>query len=246
LDEWWERAQAYQKQQQQENTKIDKFRLRFAQGQSDAVIEFLDAVLSHAEYPDMFPMRWELGFEAETGALVIDYELPPPESFPTLKAVKFDVLGDMFAQSHWDEAEIAQLYDSAIYQTCLRSLHDVVAADEAEVISSVTFNGWVNFTDKLRGTPARACIMSVQAGKSAIKEANFLAVDPKTFFKKLKGVAGTKLADLAAVVPLMWLKRTDDRLSAANDAIETDYNAQSLSSPSSTTQDSVPPPSLRH
>ena len=244
LDAWWERAQAYQKRQQEENTKVDKFRLRYAQGQVDAVIEFLDAALSHAEYPDMFPMRWELGFEAESGALIVDYELPAPESFPTLKAMKFDVLSDSFAQSDWSETEIAQLYDSAIYQTCLRTLHDLLAADEAEVISSITFNGWVNFTDKIRDAPARACIMSVQASRSAVGQANLLAADPKTTFKKWKGVAGTKLADLAAVVPIMWLKRSDDRSVAANDARkDAPTQAQSLSSPSI---DPATPPSLRH
>jgi len=247
LDAWWERAQAYQKQQQQENTKIDRFRLKYAQRQPDAVIEFLDAALSHSEYPDMFPMRWEMSFETETGSLVVDYELPSPENFPTLRAVKFDVLRDTFAQSHWGESEIAQQYESAIYQTCLRTLHDLLAADEAEVVSSVTFNGWVNFTDKLRSMPARACIMSVQAARSAISQANFLAVDPKIIFKKLKGVAGAKLADLAAVIPLMWLKR-DDRLAAADDATGEDSRAQaqSLSSPSSTANDSATPPSPRH
>jgi len=188
---------------------------------NNAVIEFLDAALSHSEYPDMFPMRWEMSFEAETGSLVVDYELPAPENFPTLKAVKFDVLRDTFAQSYWSESEVAQLYESAIYQTCLRTLHDLLAADEAEVISSVTFNGWVNFTDKVRAMPARACILSVQATRSAISQANLLAADPKTTFKKLKGVAGAKLADLAAVVPIMWLKRADDPPVAASDAIET-------------------------
>src|SRR5262249_23073473 len=130
FDDWWERAQAYQNRQPGENIKIEKFQLRFAPGPPDAVIELLDPALSQSDHPDMFPMRWELSFEAETGALVIDYELPSPESFPTLKAVRFDVLGDMFTQSHWSEAEIAQLYESAIYQTCLRSLHDVAEADE--------------------------------------------------------------------------------------------------------------------
>lgn len=244
LDAWWERAQAYQERQQEENKKIDSFRLNYAQGRSDAVIEFLDAALSHSEYPDMFPMRWEMSFEAETGSLVVDYELPSPENFPTLKAIEFDVLRDTFAQSHWSEAEVAQLYESAIYQTCLRTLHDLLAADEAEVISCVTFNGWVNFTDKSRGTPARACIISVQATRCATRQENFLAADPKTCFKKLKGEAGPKLADLAAVVPFMWLKRTDDPPDAASDAIEKDCRTQTQSPSSPSAHD--PATSLRH
>lgn len=248
LDAWWDRARAYQKRQQEENTKIDKFRLRYARGNPDAVIEFLDAALSHSDYPDIFPMRWEMGLVAETGALILDYELPAPDSFPTLKAVKYDVLRDAFAQSTWSESEVAQLYDSVIYQTCLRTLHEVTAADEAEVISSVTFNGWVNFTDKIRGTPERACILSVQAAKDAIRQANFLAVDPKSYFKRLKGVAGSKLADLAAVVPISWLPRTEDRSAAMGDGMGDGMGAgtQSHSPPASATEVPALPSSLRH
>jgi len=234
LDAWWDRAQAHQKQQQEENRKIDKFRRRYAEGQPNAVIEFLDAAFSHAEYPDMFPMRWEMGFEPRSAALIIDYELPAPESFPTLKAVKFDVLRETFTQSQWSEAEVAQLYETAIYQTCLRTLRDAFAADEAAVIASLTFNGWVNFTDKKRGTPARACIMSVQAGKDAIRQANFLALDPKACFQKLEGEAGAKLADLASVIPISWLIRSDDQSDEAG-------------MPSaSVTLDAPRPPAVRH
>jgi len=244
LDAWWDRALAYQKHQQEENRKIDKFRQRYAQGQPNAVIEFLDAALSHSDYPDIYPMRWEMGFEPRTGALVIDYELPAPESFPTLKAVKFDVLRDCFTQSHWSEAEVAQLYDSALHQTCLRSLRDAFAADEAEVISSITFNGWVNYTDKMRGTPARACIMSVQAARDTIRQANFQAVDPKAYFRKLGGEAGARLADLAPVIPISWLPRAEDPSAAAEDELTGTRSAAPSLSPSFAAPEN--PSSSRH
>jgi restriction system protein len=221
LEAWWARAQAYQKQQQDENAQIDKFRQRYARGMPDAVIEFHDTVLSHADYPDLFPMQWEMDFAAETDSLIVDYELPPLDTFPTLKAVKYDLLGDAFEQSYLSESEVAHLYDGAIYQTCLRTLHDVFAADEAGVIASVTFNGWVNFIDKVNGKLARACILSVQATNATIKEVNLGAVDPKTCFRMLKGVAAAKLADMSAVVPISPLKNADDRFVPANDVVET-------------------------
>ena len=221
LDEWWARVQAYQKQQQDENALIDNFRLRYARGVPDAVIEFLDATLSHSEYPDLFPTQWEMDFVAETGALIVDYELPSLDTFPTLKAVKYDLLRDTFEQNYLSESEIAQLYDGAIYQTCLRTLHDLFAADEADVIASATFNGWVNFIDKVNGKPARACIMSVQTTKATIGQVNLGAVDPKTCFRTLNGVASGKLADMSAVVPILRSKSTNDCFVPANDVTET-------------------------
>jgi len=220
LDQWWERAQAHQKWQQSENVQIEKFRLRCAQGRPEAVVEFLDTVLSHAEYPDAFPMRWDMVFLTETGALIVDYELPPPDDFPKLKAVKYDVMADTFEQGYWPAPDIAQFYDAAVYQTCFRTLHELFAADEAEVIDSVTFNGWVNFTDKVHGRPARACILSVQVPKTALKQVNLSAADLKPLFKSWKGVAGANLADMAAVDPVLPLKKTENRPLPANDMME--------------------------
>jgi len=217
LDEWWERAQDYVKHQRDENAQIDRFRLRYAQGKPDAVIEFLDAVLAYSEYPDIFSMQWEMEFLPDSDTLIVDYELPPPEDFPTLKGVKYDVLRDTFEQRYLSAVEIAQLYDGAAYQTCLKVLHDVFAADEADVIGSVTFNGWVNFFDKVNGKPARACILSVQATKADIGQIDLSAVDPKTCFRTLKGVAGAKLTDMVAVAPVLVLKKADDRFMPAND-----------------------------
>ena len=211
LDAWWARALAYQKQQQDENAQVDRFRQRYANKEPDAVLEYLDAVLSNAEYPELFPMRWQTGFVAETGVLTVDYELPPPEVLPSLKSVKYDVMNDTFEQSYWSAAEIADFYESAIYQTCLRTLHDVFAADAAGAIASVAFNGWADFTDKLHGRPARACILSVQAGKAAVQQASALVSDPQAGFRSLKGVAGAKLADMTAVEPLSRLDRPGEQ-----------------------------------
>ena len=195
------------------------------------MVEYFDAALSYALYPDSFPTRWDLEFVPGKRTLVVDYELPSPDDFPVLKSVKYDVVQDMFEQSHWSAPEIAQFYEDAIYQTCLRSLHGLFAADEADVLASITFNGWVNFMDKVNGRPARACILSVQAAKSAIEQANLWAADPRAWFKTLKGVAGARLADMAAVPPLQALKKTDDRFLPANDVAAKDAGGRPPTQP---------------
>jgi restriction system protein len=231
LEDWWTGAQTYQKQQQDENAQIDKFRLRYANGERNAVTEFLDATLSHSEYPDLFPMQWEMNFAPETGAVVVDYELPSPEDFPRLMAVKYDILLDNFTQNYCGASEIAHLYDDAIYQTCLRSLHDLFAADEADVVTTVTFNGWVNFTDKVHGKPARACIVSVRADKATFTQTDLSGIDPKSYFRELNGVAGAKLAEMIPIVPILSLKGTDERFVPANDVVESDILGRPLARP---------------
>jgi len=244
LDAWWQRAQAYQKQQRNENKKIDKFRLRYAQRKPDAVVDFLDAVLTHSELPEIFPMQWELGYSAETGVLIVDYELPSPQNVPSLKAVKFDVLRDAFEQCHLNESEVARLYDRAIYQACLRILHDLFAADEADALVSITFNGWVIVTHKIGDKQTRVCIMSVEAAKATIMQTNFGGSDAKACFKSLKGLAGESVSDCAPVVPIRQLKESRVWTIAANDAMDPRYDTRAQpSSPPSLNSGDPPTPS---
>jgi restriction system protein len=215
------RKQAFEKLKQDHNAKIDAFRAMYMQKDPGAVAEYIDTVLSRPEYPDFFPKQWDMDFISETGVLIVDYELPPIDDFPTLKAVKYIQSRDVLEQSLLRDSEIARVYDAAIYQTCLRTLHEVFETDEADALASVTFNGWVNFTDKATGKPARACIMSVQTTKATFQQINLNAVDPKVCFRALKGVGSAKLAGMSAVVPILRLKRTDDRFVPAHDVIET-------------------------
>jgi restriction system protein len=211
----------FEKQKIDHNAKIEEFGARYKNKEPEAVIEYVDSVLSHPDYPDFFPKQWEVDFIGETGVLIVDYELPSIDDFPTLKSVKYIQSRDVLEQSLLREPEVSQLYDAAIYQTCLRTLHELFATDDADALASATFNGWVNFIDKATGKQARACIMSVQATKSTFQEINLAAVDPKVCFRALRGVGSAKLAGMSAVVPILRLKRTDDRFVPAHDVIET-------------------------
>jgi restriction system protein len=115
-----------------------------------------------------------------------------------------------------------------MYQTCLRSLHEVFGSDEADAIKAVTFNGWVNFIDKSNGKPARSCIMSLQVTKEVFQGINLDAIDPKTCFRSLKGVGSAKLAGMAAVVPILRLDKNDERFVPAHDVIETIAEATNI------------------
>jgi restriction system protein len=228
LSAWNRKKAEFETNQKNNNAKIDEFLARYAQRDRNAVTEYFDSVLSQSEYPDCFPKQWQIDFIAETGVFVIDYELPSLESFPTLKAVKYVQTRDAFDQQFLKENEVSQLFDVAMYQTCLRTLHELFSSDTADALKSVTFNGWVNFVDKANGKPARSCIMSVQATKAVFQELNLRAVDPKACFRALKGVGSAKLAGMAAVVPILRLNKFDERFVPAHDVIESIAEATNI------------------
>jgi restriction system protein len=104
------------------------------------------------------------------------------------------------------------------------------AADEADALVSITFNGWVNVTDKIGGKQTRVCIMSVEAAKATIMQTNFGESDAKACFKSLKGLAGESVSDCAPVVPIRQLKESRVWTIAANDAMDPRYDTRSQSS----------------
>lgn len=220
LAEWESGKAAFEDSQREANAKADAARAKYMQKDRDAVIEYVDSILERAEYPDVFPKQWQMDLVQESGVMIVDYELPSLDAFPKLKSVKFVQSRDALEERYLRDSEIAQIYDSAMYQTCLRTLHEVFETDEANAINSVTFNGWVNFIDKSNGRPARSCIMSLQATKEVFEQIKLGAVDPKTCFRTLKGVGSAKLAGMAAVVPILRLNREDARFVPSHDVIE--------------------------
>jgi len=210
----------YEQKQAASNAKVDDFHRRYLAKDSGAICEYIDWVLSLSKYPECFPKRWQMDYISESGVLVIDYDLPPLEALPNLKAVKYVQSRDSFEQSYLRENELAQLYESALYQACLRTIREIFTSDEANAVSSVTFNGLVDFLDKSTGKPARACIMSLQASKEIYAEIKLDSVDPKACFRSLKGVGSAKLAGMSAVVPILRLNKNDERFVPAHDVID--------------------------
>jgi restriction system protein len=117
------------------------------------------------------------------------------------------------------DKERDDLFEGAVYQTCLRTIDEIFRSDLSGAIQSVTFNGYADFVDKANGKPARACIASLQTTKAAVENIDLNAVDPKACFRALKGVGSSKLAGMAAVVPILKLNRADKRFVPAREVM---------------------------
>ena len=109
------------------------------------------------------------------------------------------------------EGWLARTYDNVLYQIALRTLWELFESDSVGAITAVVFNGWVDAIDKATGKNFRACVLSVQASKKEFVDINLAQVEPKSCFKKLKGVSGAKLADVLPVRPILSISREDKR-----------------------------------
>lgn len=208
---WNERRGEYLSAQASDNALVDALREKYRDRDPSGVEEYCSLVLEHSVYPDSFPTAFELEYTPDNGMLVIDYELPDIDDMSTLREVKYVQSRDDFDEKHIADSQRRSLYDGLIYQVALRTVHEVYEADQIDALQSVVFNGIVESTDKGTGQRTRACILSLQAGRDEFLAINLAAVDPRECFKKLKGVAASKLHSLTPVAPIVMLERDDVR-----------------------------------
>jgi restriction system protein len=211
---WRADKEKFAKQIAIHNSAIDAQRLRYVKGDPDAVAEYCDLVLARSSYPDEFPQEFQTDYDDSTRTVVVEYRVPAPGDLPTLREVRYIASRDEYKETHLKDAEVRALYDQVVYQIALRTIHEVLEADEIDAIDAVVFNGWVNYIDPRNGSPTRACIASVQTTKDEFNKINLGAVEPRECFRALKGVAAARLASIAPVAPILQLNRQDARFVA--------------------------------
>src|SRR5690606_23373449 len=117
------------------------------------------------------------------------------------------------------QREFNTFYESIVYQTTLRTIHEVFEADYPKHILSVVFNGWVSGIDRATGKDFTACLISCQASREEFMEFDLSRVDPKESVRALKGLVAGPLVQLAPVRPIMHVDREDHRFVEAREIL---------------------------
>lgn len=159
----------------------------------------------------------KLNFEYVPGTkiLIVDYMLPAPQDLPRVKEVKYIKSRNEEVEVYLSDKEFSQIYDDVLYRLCLRTLYELFETDEANALSAVVFNGWVESVDKATGKDTKACVMSVHAKKEEFQKINLARVDPKACFKALKGIGSSTLHSLTPIAPVLKINREDKRFVAS-------------------------------
>lgn len=211
IAKWNEAKAKYEAEQAEFNSKIDQLKSAYNQKNPEAIVEYCEIVLNNSSYPDSFPKDFEIQYNEANGMLLIDYQLPSLEDIPNLTSVKYVKSRDEFDEKYLAQSAREKLFDSAVYQITLRTIHEIFEADVVDAISSVTFNGIVTSRNPATGHEETKCILSLQAGKEEFCQINLGSVEPKSCFKSLKGVGSSKLSSITPVRPILELDKSDRR-----------------------------------
>ncbi|MEN6370907.1 MAG: restriction endonuclease [Armatimonadota bacterium] len=209
----WEGELAeFNRRQAEHNASIDRLRSEYEAHQPDKIIAYCKMVLSRSEYPKTLNMgQYDLEYDPDSKILIVEYSLPSLDDMPKTKAVKYVQTRDALEETQLTSSIVNDLYDTVLYQICLRTIHELYEADTIQAIDMIVFNGWVNSIDSSTGQEVNACILSLQAKRDEFLSINLAQIEPKACFKKLKGVAGAKLHGMSAIAPILQMNRNDKR-----------------------------------
>lgn len=211
--------EAFYNEQDLNNAKIDALAYKISCGDGEAIIEQMTLLLDRSDYRDLFEKEVSIEYQPSEKTLLIDYQLPSPDKMPQVKAVRFVKATGELKETCISEREKATNFDSACFQICIRTLHEVFTADVASNVDKVLFNGHAQYIDKATGQDVDACIMSILVDRETLSKIDLLRIDPKACFKSLKGVSASTLSALAPVAPILKLNRHDERFIDARDTI---------------------------
>jgi len=216
---WESDKKAYELGQLQNNDKVLERKQAYFAGDVDAIVDYCDMVLANSQYPDFFSADWSLTYQADTKIIIVDYSLPNLDAFPKTKLVKYVASRDELVESFISTSELNKLYDSALYQIALRTIHELFEADVINAVSTVVFNGWVSSVEKTTGRESNACVMSIQASKDEFSAINLEYVEPKACFDRLRGVGSSKLHGLTPIAPILRVDTSDRRFVSSYEVI---------------------------
>ncbi len=194
-----------------DNKALEDIKLRYKDADPKAVEEYCDLVLNNSEYPDYFPKNWLLEYRADNRMVVVEYDLPSPDQLPSVKSYSYVKSRDAITEKKITDSEHKKLFESLIYQICIRTIHELLEADVVNAIDAVAFSGVVTNINPATGIKESKIILSALTDKNKFMDFDLSKVDPKATFKHLKGVSASTLIDLTPIPPVIRMDKTDKR-----------------------------------
>lgn len=202
--------QAFISETQQRNQEVDEFEASYKDGDSSAVLAYNSMVLERSEYPDGFPQNFRLAYVSDSKELVIEYELPNISIIPSVLEYKYTKSKDEIEPKPRKPAEIKELYQDVIASVTLRTIHEVLEADQEHQLAIVTFNGFVSTIDHATGQDITPCLISVRTSGEKFLKINLARVDKHSCLRDLGAQVSPQPQEMKPVKPLVDIDAVDN------------------------------------
>lgn len=173
------------------NAYITRRRSAYAAGDADSVAWFARCVLKASRYPDGFPRAYQVAYDPGIRTVAVEFELPPRSVVPPVRGYRYVPGRDVTEPVPRPEPEITKRYDRLVAGIALRTLHELFSATAPDVVTAVSFTGYVTTTDRATGKPVRPHLVSVSAARPAFEDLVLAEVEPAACLSSLGTQAAT-------------------------------------------------------
>ena len=218
-DEHAKAKEAFEEKVRQRNQEVDEFEDAYHKGDPTAVCSYCTMVLERSSYPEGFPQEFRIAYVPESKELVIEYELPDVKIIPSVAEYRYVKSKDAIEEKARKTAETKDLYQDIIASTCIRTLHEIIEADQGQSIGLVVFNGFVQTIDPSTGRDVRPCLISIRTSKERFSEINLSRIDKRACLRNLGAQVSPSPHEMLAIKPIVEFEMVDRRFVEQSDIL---------------------------
>ncbi|MEU8137036.1 restriction endonuclease [Streptodolium elevatio] len=201
------------------NTRLEQRRAAYRDRDVEAVEWLADQVLAASMYPPGFPRAHRVSYQADTGDLLVQIDLPLEQVIPAARAYRYVKARDEITPVARPEKERKELYAAVLAQIALRTVHEVFAADAEGAVRSIALNGHVATIDRATGLNVHPCLVTLQTDREEFSQLVLTQVDPRACLKRLRSLISPNPYELEPVRPLVTFDLSKFRLMDSLDVV---------------------------
>jgi restriction system protein len=211
--------EAFLRKVQQRDQEVSELEAAYKSGDPSAIKTYTTMVLERSEYPEGFIKSFRLAYAPESKEMVVEYELPWINVIPNVSEYKYNKSKDEMVEKARKSSEIKTAYQDIVAAITIRTIHEILEADQGNHIQVVTFNGFVTTTDPATGKDTHPCLVSVRTTKDSFNELNLGRVDKLVCLRNLGAQVSSRPDEQLPVKPVVEFDMVDKRFIEQGDVL---------------------------
>lgn len=203
----------------QRNAEVDELEKAYKDGEPEAVVTYNVMVLERSQYPECFPQEFRVAYSPDSKELVIEYELPNANIVPAESEHKFIKAKDEIQERPRKATEIKSIYQDIVASVCLRTIHEVLEADQGNHITVVSINGFVQTVDRTTGRDIKPCLISARVTKESFLKIDLARIDKRACLRSLGAQISPAPFECVAIKPIVSFDMFDRRFVEGSDVL---------------------------
>lgn len=204
---------------QQQHREIDQLAADLDVGQQEAILTLFELAMQASLLPDGFPHEHRLAYVPASRQLVVEFELPPVNVVPAVKAYRYVKSKDEVTPTGRPSAQVRALYSSVLTQATLLVMHRMFGADRGRFAETIVVNAMLHAFDPRTGQPVHPCLITVRATRERFLGLDLANVDPAACLRHLSAGVSRNPAELEAVRPVLEFSMVDERFVDQDDLL---------------------------